>query len=93
MMGVVFFESFRCGLWKNLVDYGYDFDFVGRQKDDGTYAEYLVREFDNDHKGQGGFESDDDLDNIDAVLLAISSPQIVILSVGGSDLLDGGNRP
>ena len=61
MMGVVFFESFRCGLWKNLVDYGYDFDFVGRQKDDGTYAEYLVREFDNDHKGQGGFESDDDL--------------------------------
>ena len=52
--GGSFFESFRYGLWKNLVDYGYDFDFVGKQKDDGTYAEYLVREFDNDHKGQGG---------------------------------------
>ena len=53
-MGVVFFESYRYGLWKNLVDYGYDFDFVGRQKDYGTYAEYLDQEFYKDHEGQGG---------------------------------------
>ena len=54
MMGVVFFESYRYGLWKNLVDYGYDFDFVGSQKDYGTYAEYLDQEFYKDHEGQGG---------------------------------------
>ena len=88
-----FFESYRYELWKNLVDSGYNFDFVGRQKDYGTYAEYLGEEFDNDHEGQGGFESEDVLDNIDDVLLAISNPDIVILSVGGNDLLDGGNPP
>jgi len=38
-----FFESYRYELWKNLVDNNYNFDFVGRQKDYGTYEEYLVK--------------------------------------------------
>ena len=88
-----FFESYRYELWKNLIDNNYNFDFVGRQKDYGNYEEYSGQEFDNDHEGGGGFESEDVLANIDEVLAAISSPDIVLLSIGGNDLLDGGNPP
>ena len=88
-----FFESYRYELWKNLVDNNYNFDFVGRQKDYGNYEEYSGQEFDNDHEGGGGFESEDVLANIDEVLAAISSPDIILLSIGGNDLLDGGNPP
>jgi lysophospholipase L1-like esterase len=75
------------------VDSNYNFDFVGRQKDYGNYEEYSGEEFDNDHEGAGGYESEDVLDNIDEILAAISSPDIVLLSIGGNDLLDGGNPP
>ena len=88
-----YFESYRYELWKNLVDNNYNFDFVGRQKDYGTYEEYSGQEFDNDHEGAGGFESEDVLSNIDEVLSTISSPDIVLLSIGGNDLLGGGNPP
>ena len=87
------YESYRYELWKNLVDNNYNFDFVGRQKDYGTYGEYSGEEFDNDHEGAGGYESEDVLATIDEILAAISSPDIVLLSIGGNDLLDGGNLP
>jgi len=87
------YESYRYELWKNLVDNNYDFDFVGRQKDYGTYEEYLDVEFDNDHEGAGGYESEDVLDDIDEILAAIPSLDVVLLSIGGNDLLDGGNPP
>ena len=87
------YESYRYELWKNLVDNNYNFDFVGRQKDYGNYEEYLGQEFDNDHEGAGGYESEDVLDDIDDILAAISSPDIILLSIGGNDLLDGGNPP
>lgn len=87
------YESYRCELWKNLVDNNYNFDFVGRQKDYGTYEEYLGEEFDNDHEGAGGYESEDVLHDIDEILAAIPSTDVVLLSIGGNDLLDGGNPP
>ena len=87
------YESYRYELWKNLVDNNYNFDFVGRQKDYGTYEEYLGKEFDNDHEGAGGYESEDVLDDIDEILAAIPSTDVVLLSIGGNDLLDGGNPP
>ena len=87
------YESYRYELWKNLVNYNYNFDFVGRQKDYGTYEEYLDVEFDNDHEGAGGYESEDVLDDIDEILAAIPSLDVVLLSIGGNDLLDGGNPP
>jgi hypothetical protein len=87
------YESYRYELWKNLVDSNYNFDYVGRQKDYGNYKEYSGQEFDNDHEGAGGYESEDILVNIDEILKVISSPDIVLLSIGGNDLLDGGNPP
>jgi len=87
------YESYRYELWKNLVDKNYNFDFIGREKDYGTYPLYAGLEFDNDHEGNGGHESKDLLADIDEILTAISSPDIVLLSIGGNDLLDGGNPP
>ena len=87
------YESYRYELWKNLIDNNYNFDFIGREKDYGTYPLYAGLEFDNDHEGSGGFESEDVLANIDEILTPIASPDIVLLSIGGSDLLDGGNPP
>jgi len=87
------YESYRYELWKNLIDNNYNFDFIGREKDYGTYPLYAGLEFDNDHEGSGGFESEDVLANIDEILTTIASPDIVLLSIGGSDLLDGGNPP
>ena len=88
-----FYESYRYELWKNLVDNNYNFDFIGRQKDYGTYEEYSGLEFDIDHEGVGGYETGDVLENIEEILATISSPDIVLLSIGGNDLLDGGNPP
>ena len=87
------YESYRYELWKNLVDNNYNFDFTGRQKDYGTYEEYSGLEFDIDHEGVGGYETEDVLENIEEILATISSPDIVLLSIGGNDLLDGGNSP
>jgi hypothetical protein len=87
------YESYRYELWKNLIDNNYNFDFTGRQKDYGIYEEYAGLEFDNEHEGVGGYETEDVLENIDEILATISSPDIVLLSIGGNDLLDGGNPP
>ena len=87
------YESYRYELWKNLVNNNYNFDFIGREKDYGTYPLYAGLEFDNDHEGSGGFESEDILANIEEILTTIASPDIVLLSIGGNDLLDGGNPP
>lgn len=53
------YESYRYELWKNIIDNNYNFDFIGREKDYGTYPLYAGLEFDNGHEGSGGFESDD----------------------------------
>ena len=88
-----YYESYRYELWKNLIDNSYNFDFIGREKDYGAYPLYAGLEFDNDHEGSGGFESEDVLANIDEILATIANPDIVLLSIGGNDLLDGGNPP
>lgn len=87
------FESYRYELWKNLIDNNYNFDFIGSINDNGTYAEYAGQIFDVNHEGIGGFESEDVLNNINEVLLSIDTPDVILLSIGGNDLLDGGNPP
>lgn len=88
-----FFESYRYELWKNLIDNNYNFDFLGTINDNGSYADYNGKSFDINHEGIGGFESEDVLDNINEVLLNIDTPDVILLSIGGNDLLDGGNPP
>jgi lysophospholipase L1-like esterase len=88
-----FFESYRYELWKNLVENNYSFDFLGTINDNGSYDDYNGQSFDKNHEGIGGFESEDVLDNINEVLLNIDTPDLILLSIGGNDLLDGGNPP
>ena len=88
-----YYESYRYELWKNLVDNNYNFDFIGTQVDNGSYEDYDGQNFDADHEGSGGYESEDVLNAIDEVLQNIQTPNIVLLSIGGNDLLDGGNPP
>ena len=88
-----YYESYRYELWKNLVDNNYNFDFIGTQVDNGSYEDYDGQNFDVDHEGSGGYESEDVLNAIDEVLQNIQTPNIVLLSIGVNDLLDGGNPP
>lgn len=83
------YESYRYELWKMLIDNGYQFDLIGTQIDDGNYPDYLGNSFDRDHEGIGGIESEDLLSNLSEVLLNVPVPDLVLLCVGGNDLLNG----
>lgn len=84
------FESFRYELWKDLVANGWEFDFVGTQKDPADYASFQGREFDADHEGRGGWTSSQILANIDEWLDEAGTPDVILFSSpAGNDLLDG----
>ena len=86
------YESYRYDLWKLFVDEGWSVDFVGTQVDDGTYSLYDGQSFDTDHEGIGGIETEGVLDNLEEVVNSIETPDIVLLCIGGNDLL-GGDDP
>lgn len=83
------YQSYRYELWKNTLDAGWTIDYVGTQIDAGSYEQYVGESFDTDHEGIGGIESDGVKDNIQEVLSSIDEPDIVLLCVGGNDLLNG----
>jgi hypothetical protein len=84
------YVSYRYDLWFDLIDAGFDVDFVGTLKNtaDGPnldwYPEYLTT-FDRDHQGQWGYQTDE------LVRIARSSsikyqPDIVLLLAGVNDI-------
>ncbi|RNC79918.1 MAG: hypothetical protein ED557_12345 [Balneola sp.] len=84
------FESYRYELWKLLVDSELEFDMVGPYTDAdhvGGYADYQGRSFDDDHAGVVGFETEDVLRTMNFILLSVPQPDIVLLGIGGNDLL------
>ena len=87
------YESYRYELWKKCISNNYDIDFVGMQYDDGNYPEFNGFSFDRDHEGIGGIETDGVLDNIDEVLQQVNDFNIVLLCIGGNDLLNGIDDP
>ena len=81
-------ESFRYELWKQLVDGGFTFDFIGTVDDPFQYPEYQGLTFDDDHEGRGGFTSGQILSGISGWLDEAGIPDIVLFSSpGGNDLL------
>lgn len=86
-MDVDSYESYRYELWKLLEGKGYDADFVGTQFDDGTYETFNGESFDPDHEGIGGIEANHLLENLNEVLPNIEKPDMVLLCIGGNDLL------
>ncbi|MEM9487524.1 MAG: GDSL-type esterase/lipase family protein [Myxococcota bacterium] len=79
------FESYRYELWKLLVANEWDFDLVGPLTDEASYPEFMGAAFDTDHAGVGGFTTTDILDSIDE----FGSPDVMLLGIGGNDLLGG----
>ena len=87
-----FFESYRYDLWKDLLDGGWEFDFVGTNEDIVVYAEYKNYCFDNDHEGRSGWTAAKIDENIDTWLDQSKTPDIVLFSSpGGNDILNGGD--
>ncbi|MBU0935978.1 MAG: hypothetical protein KKI09_06965 [Spirochaetes bacterium] len=84
------FESYRYELWKDLVDNGWTFDYIGTQTDEASYPIHNGKSFDPDHEGRGGWTSGDILDQIAKWLEYTGSPDIVLFSSpGGNDALQG----
>jgi hypothetical protein len=88
------YVSYRYDLWFDLIDAGFDVDFVGYLKNtaDGPnldwYPEYLTT-FDRDHEGHWGFQTDE------MVRIAKNSsikhqPDIVLLLAGVNDIYNLG---
>ena len=87
------FESYRYELWKLLVADGVEANFVGTQTDSGTYPSYQGQDFDRDHQGIGGIETEGVLADLPEVLSRIAPPDIVLLGIGGNDLAGAGDEP
>ena len=83
------YESFRYELWKDLVDGGYTFDFIGQQSDDGSYSAYKSKNFDRDHEGYGGATSQDLRNGIDGILQNDIPDLVLFSSPGGNNALEG----
>ena len=84
-----FFESYRYPLWKALIDGGWDFDFIGTEKEIGSYPSYEGFSFDRDHQGNDGWTSGQILDHLPTALSEVPTPDIVLFSSpGGNDILD-----
>ena len=87
------YESYRYELWKKCISNNYTIDFIGMQYDDGNYPDFNGFSFDRDHEGIGGIETEGVLDNIDEVLQQVNDFNIVLLCIGGNDLLNGIDDP
>ena len=87
------YESYRYELWKKCISNNYTIDFVGMQYDDGNYPDFNGFSFDRDHEGIGGIETEGVLVNIDEVLQQVNDLNIVLLCIGGNDLLNGTSDP
>ncbi|NJK64012.1 MAG: hypothetical protein HC921_16210 [Synechococcaceae cyanobacterium SM2_3_1] len=86
-------ESYRYELWKLMVANNYQFDLIGTYTDRGSYPQHLGQEFDRDHQGVGGIETEGVLADIDNFLLAMPTPDIVLLGVGGNDIAGSEDDP
>ena len=82
------FESYRFELWSLLSDRGVVVDFVGPFEDEATYPERRDVLFDRDHAGATGYSTEDLLASMNSILRRIDPPDIVLLGVGGNDLIE-----
>lgn len=82
-------QSYRYELWKLLVSNQWAFDFVGPVVNNETFPDYLGQSFDTDQAGYGGATTTTILNRLDQVIAATGAPDIVLLGIGGNDLVRG----
>ena len=84
------FESYRFYLWKELIDGGWDFDYIGTEKETGSYPNYKNLSFDPDHQGKMSWTSKKIFEELENILHETGYPDIVLFSSpGGNDILNG----
>ena len=84
------FESYRFELWKDLIDGGWDFDYIGTETETGSYPNYENLSFDPDHQGKMSWTSEQIFEELESILHETGYPDIVLFSSpGGNDILDG----
>ena len=84
------FESYRYELWKDLIDGGWDFDYLGTETETGSYPNYEGLSFDPDHQGKMSWTSEQIFEELESILNETGYPDIVLFSSpGGNDILDG----
>ena len=84
------FESYRFYLWKDLIDGGWDFDYIGTEKETGSYPNYENLSFDPDHQGKMSWTSKKIFVELENILYETGYPDIVLFSSpGGNDILNG----
>lgn len=87
-----FFESYRYELWKLLLENKWEVDFIGTRTDQSDYPAFQGICFDNDHEGTGGATTKDILATLENPSL-MNPPKVVLLGIGGNDLLDSPSSP
>ena len=87
------YESYRYILWKKLIENAWDVDFIGSREEQAQQAPVLGTCFDNDHEGTGGAITTDILETLMQIGDDYGVPDIVLLGIGGNDLLDAGATP
>ena len=84
------FESYRYELWKDLIDGGWEFDYIGTETETGSYPNYEGLSFDTDHQGKMSWTSEQIFEELESILHETGYPDIVLFSSpGGNDILDG----
>lgn len=82
------YESYRYELWKDLIENGYTFDYIGTQSDAASYSTFNNTSFDIDHEGRSGWTSGQILGGIDDWVNQAGVPDIVLFSSpGGNDAI------
>ncbi len=89
------YVSYRYDLWFDLIDAGFDVDFVGNLKNTyhdpnlDWYPEYLAT-FDRDHSGYWGYQTHEIVGQAKSVSASLQ-PDIVLLLAGVNDIWIQGN--
>lgn len=79
-------ESYRYWFWENLINDNWEVDFFGTRSDDASYPKVQGKCFDNEHEGTGGATTVDILQTL-ANKTFEKQPEVVLLGIGGNDLL------
>ena len=80
-------ESYRFELWKNFIGNDWTVDFLGPNIDDSEYPQFLGLDFDKNHAGVGGYTTRLILTDLENTLANVETPDIILLGIGGVDLI------
>ena len=73
------FESYRYELWKDLIDGGWDFDYLGTETETGSYPNYEGLSFDPDHR-ENELDIEQIFEELESILHDTGYPDIVLFN-------------